>query len=208
MSAGGHRKIARAVALSLAIAGRAIANQPAAALSNAQIAEAISLGQQCGELPIVKVGSVGGDFEVYIESPFARVALFASLARQMHQPFGPSTVTLQMSAPVFHVWLQYVPTARLAVSVDRVVLQSSGSAESKDGGSRSVIHPLNGHPFELTLGHVPAHGIITELRWRQFEWTFDRLPRQDFDAIVETSAGLQRYRVTAADRTKRMRGCT
>src|SRR5262249_9646361 len=144
-------------------------------------------------------------FNVYIESPFARVALYASLAQQMHQPFGPSTVTTQMAAPVYHVWLQNTQNARLTLSVKSVVLRSLTSTAGKPA---TRILPVDGRPFQLTLGHVPAHGIVTELRWRRFEWTFDRIPAGDFEVIVETSAGPQRYRVTTADRASRMRGCT
>jgi len=59
-----------------------------------------------------------------------------------------------------------------------------------------------------THGAIPAHGIITEVRWRSWEWIFDRLPIDDFDVILETSAGAQRYAVTARDRAGMMRVCT
>lgn len=60
----------------------------------------------------------------------------------------------------------------------------------------------------LTVGAIPADGVITEVRWRGWEWTFDRLPNGDFDVVVETTAGAQRYRVTSQDRAGRMRVCT
>ena len=61
---------------------------------------------------------------------------------------------------------------------------------------------------QLTAGAIPAHGIITEVRWRGWEWTFDRLPSSEFDVVVETTAGAQRYPVTSKDRAGRMRVCT
>jgi hypothetical protein len=61
---------------------------------------------------------------------------------------------------------------------------------------------------QLTAGATPAHGIVTEVRWRGWEWTFDRLPSGDFDVVVETTSGAQRYTVTNQDRAGRMRVCT
>jgi len=71
-----------------------------------------------------------------------------------------------------------------------------------------VIQSIRDRRAQLTAGALPAHGIMTEVRWRGWEWTFDRLPNGEFDVVVETTAGAQRYRVTSQDRARRMRVCT
>jgi hypothetical protein len=60
----------------------------------------------------------------------------------------------------------------------------------------------------VTAGAIPAHGIVTEGRWRGWEWTFDRLPNGEFDVILKTTAGAQRYTVTNKDLAGRIRVCT
>jgi hypothetical protein len=68
----------------------AIAQAP---LSEESVKEAIALGKSCGNVPLVKISKPGGDFDVYIEGPFARIAVRAAAARQMHQPFEVSNIT-------------------------------------------------------------------------------------------------------------------
>jgi hypothetical protein len=172
-------------------------------LAPAQIKQAMALGRSCSDIPIVRVGAKRGDFEVFIEGPSARVALHAAAARQMHQPFDTSSVTRDIAAPDYRIWLQYVLHGRRKVSVRRVVLQPKGDARPS-----AVILPVRERPFQLTVGHLPAHGIVNEVRWRNFEWVFDRLPVDDFQVILATTAGEQRYTVTAADRVRLMRVCT
>ena len=130
------------------------------ALSPLQVQEAIALGKSCGDVPILRITKPDGDFIVFIEDPFARIAV-------------------------------------------RVLLQSrSGSP------THGTIQPMGGRRAQLTAGALPAHGIITGVRWRGWEWTFDRLPSGEFDVVVQTTAGVQRYRVTSEDRTGRIRVCT
>jgi len=173
------------------------------ALSPAAVQEAIALGKSCGDVPIMRVTKPGGDFVVFIESPFARIAAHAAAARQMHQPFEPANITADIAAPDYGVWLQYAPSGRRTLTANRVVLQSRSEAAAD-----RVIKPMRDRRSQLTVGAIPAHGIITDVRWREWEWTFDRLPNGDFDVVVETTAGSQRYRVTSQDRARRMRVCT
>jgi hypothetical protein len=172
-------------------------------LTESQIKDAIALGKDCGGIPLIRVGSPRGDFNVFIESPFARVAIHAAAARQMHQPFAAPQMTRDILAPDYRVWVQYVPDGRRAVSVSRVLLQPTGET-----GTAGVIQPVRERGFsQLSVGALPAHGIITEVRWRGSEWRFDRIPAGDFKVILMTSAGQQRYAVTAKDRATPMKVC-
>ena len=174
-------------------------------LTETQVKEAAALGKACGDVPIAKVGAKGGDFNVFIEGPFARIALHAAAARHMHQPtFGvyrPESAEM-WSASDYRIWAQYTLEGRRTVSVDHVVLQEAGKH-----GMHAVILPVRDRPFQLTVGHLPAHGIVNEVRFGNWEWTFDRIPVNEFHVILETSAGVQRYRVTARDRNALMRIC-
>src|SRR5437899_2413353 len=114
---------------------------PAAAtqepLSPALVQEAIALGKSCGDVPIWRVTKPGGDFVVFIESPFARIAAHAAAARQMHQPFDPANITSDIGAPDYRVWLQYAPSGRRTLTANRVLLESrSGAASGR------VIQPI------------------------------------------------------------------
>jgi hypothetical protein len=172
------------------------------ALAPSAVQEAIALGKSCGDVPILRVTKPGGDFVVFIESPFARIATHAAAARQMHQPFDPANITSDIGAPDYGVWLQYAPSGRRTLTANRVLLESrSGAASDR------VIKSIRDRRSQLTVGAIAAHGIITEVRWRGWEWTFDRLPNGEFDVVVETTAGAQRYRVTSQDRARRMRVC-
>ena len=173
------------------------------ALSPSAVQEAIALGKSCGDVPILRVTKPGGDFDVFIEGPFARIAVHAAAARQMHQPFSPANITPDIGAPDYRVWLQYAPSGRRTLTANGVLLQSrSGAASGR------VIQSIRDRGAQLTAGALPAHGIMTEVRWRGWEWTFDRLPNGEFDVVVETTAGAQRYRVTSQERARRMRVCT
>ncbi len=172
-------------------------------LNPALLQEAIALGKSCGDVPILRITKPGGDFVVFIEGPFARVAVHAAAARQMHQPFDPANITADVGAPDYRVWLQYAPSGRRTLTANRVSLQPrSGAANSR------MIRSTRDRRSQLTAGATPAHGIVTEVRWRGWEWTFDQLPSDDFDVVVETTAGAQRYTVTNQDRAGRMRVCT
>jgi hypothetical protein len=170
-------------------------------LDPAAINKAIDLGKSCGDVPLIKLVQPGGDFDVYVESPFARVAIHAAAAQQMHHAFDASNVTSDIGGPGYHVWLQYTLRAVRTLSVKRLVLQPTS------GRDRRIIEPIREGPFQLTAGAWPAHGIITDVRWRQYEWVFDRLPEGDFAVVLRTTTGVQRYHVTARERSRTMRVC-
>jgi len=194
-----HRLIVVAIACSFAVRVGAQAR-----LTDRQISEAIALGGSCGEIPLMKVDAPEGDFVVFIEGPFARLAEHAAVARQMNVPFNASRVTPDMIAPDYRIWVQYNLNARREVRVNQAVLRPVGATKPL-----AVIHPIRESVRpQLTLGPIPAHGIITEVRWRWHEWIFDRLPPNDFHVVLNTSAGQERHTVTNAVRTRPMRVCT
>jgi hypothetical protein len=47
---------------------------------------------------------------------------------------------------------------------------------------------------------VALHAAAARPMHQPFEWIFDRLPVDEFQVILETTAGEPRYTVTAADR--------
>ena len=173
-------------------------------LSERQLADAIAVGRQCGNVPLLRAEAARTDFVVFIEGPFARVAEHAAVARQMHVPFSASNVTPDMAAPDYRVWAQYTLTGRRTVAVDRVILRSLAGTPVA-----VVIQPIReSRRPQLTLGPIPAHGIIDEVRWRWHEWIFDRLPANDFQVVLETTGGRQPYNVTKEVRQRFMRVCT
>ena len=164
-------------------------------LTDMQVKDAVALGKDCGDVPLVKVGAAQGDFNVFVEGAFARIAVHAAAARQMHQPFDTSKVKGDLAALDYRVWVQYSSRGT-----------SDGFGEScrpsttGEKGASTTIRPVRERPFQLTVGRLPGHGIIDEVRLRRWEWMFDRLPAGEFQVILDTSAGTQRYTVTARDR--------
>jgi len=174
-------------------------------LTERQLADAVAVGRECGDLPLLRVEAARSDFVVFIEGPFARVAEHAAVARQMHVPFSAASVTPDMAAPDYWIWAQYTLTGRRTVAVDRVILRSLADATQPS----VIIQPIReSRRPQLTLGPIPAHGIITEVRWRWHEWIFDTLPANDFQVVLETTLGRQRYDVTEEVRQRFMRVCT
>src|SRR5262245_27853118 len=194
-----HRLIAVAIACSFAVSAGAQDR-----LTDRQISEAIALGGSCSDIPLMKVEAAEADFVVFIEGPFARVAEHAAVARQMSVPFDASKVTPDMVAPEYRIWVQYNHNGRRAVSVNQAVLRPVGTTKSS-----ALIHPIRESVRpQLTLGAIAAHGMITEVSWRWHKWIFDRLQPNDFQVVLDTSAGQERHTVTNTVRTRLMRVCT
>jgi hypothetical protein len=189
----------RYLALALFAGVTSSSQQP---LDDSAIKAAITLGNRCGEVPLIKLSETGHDFDVYVESPFARVAIYAAAARQMNAPFERKNVTADIGGLEYHLWLQYTLHASRTLTVRRLLLQPARSH------NRRVIEPIGERPFQLAARTRPAHGIVTEVRWRQYEWLFDHIPNDDFDVIVHTTAGTERFRVADRHRHMKMRVCT
>ncbi len=164
--------------------------QPAAPLgelSGQQIREAIELGRT-GSVPIVLVGAwLGvskGDFDVFIEDPIARIAAAASRAFRRYEPFDAPNVTDAMKAPLYRVFFRRTENDRGPfVRVERVVLQPKGAK-----GMEGVVQPFKG-------------GSDLDLRYTS-EAHFDRFPDGEFDVVLATTGGPQKYNVSEKLRSK------
>ncbi len=169
------------------------ATQP---LTTQELADAVAIGQRC-QAPIIREPSDRGDFEMYIESPFARVALVAATALVMHQPLDAPGVKQAMQGG-YRIWFARTPGAPFPATVTRVSVPSPAGE----------IVPIAERDERLFLGTVPSHGIIEPLRARFPEYVFDRLPSGPFVVVVATSGGgAQRFRVTQKNRTALIRVC-
>jgi hypothetical protein len=153
------------------------------------------LGQRC-QAPIIRLSGSRADFDVYVESPFARVALVAAAARVMHQPLDAPGVKRAMR-PGYRIWFVRKPEALFPAAITHVTVRSTAGE----------IMPVAEHDERLFLGTVPSHGIIEALRARFPEFVFDRLPPDSFVVIVGTSRGTQRFAVTRRDRMASIRVC-
>ncbi len=151
-------------------------------LTDAQVREAIALGQ-ADKIPIVQVGTFlgvsKGDFNVFIEGPMARIAGAAAAAFRQYRPFDVTHVTDAMKAPLYRVFLRESRVNSRAFPT-RIVLQRK-RARGMDG----VIQPIR----------EPERGFA-------FDAAFDQFPDGDFDVVVVTSQGEQRYDVSPSAREK------
>lgn len=158
----------------------------------------IAVGQRC-EAPIIRIPGRHRDFDVYVESPAARIALAAATAVLMHQPFDAARVRTAMHLPGFRIWV--APTIEgvgANVSVDRVTVRPANGVELAASAVRWR---------RLTLGIAGSHGIIEPLRVRFPEWVFSDLPEDRLQIVLHTNAGIQRYAVTRADWSTLIRVC-
>ncbi len=151
--------------------------------SDQQIREAIELGR-AGKVPIVQVGTFlgvsKGDFKVWIEGPIARIAAAAERAFKQYRPFDVSDVTDEMKAPLFRVIAEKGESSgNRILFVQHIVLQARRAK-----GMEGVIQP------------------VKEDRRMVREAFFDRLPAGEFDVVLATSGGTQRYNVSLKKRER------
>jgi hypothetical protein len=165
------------------------------ALDEKEVHQAIAVGRTC-HAPIIRVATRLGDFDVYVESPFARVALVAATALMMHQPLDARGVKRAMQ-PGYRIWLWHKRDSRRRISVSRLSVRS---------GDDEIL-PVAERRATLFLGSVPSHGIIPPLRQRYPEFLFDSLPQADFEVVLHTKDGLQRYRINEEHRAKLIPVC-
>jgi hypothetical protein len=162
-----------------------------------QLNEAIALGRTCSA-PIMRLQRPGGDFDVYIESPLARIALFAATAQQMHLPFDAATAAKHLTTTT-RIWADYSASGRRTIAVTGILVATSHP--------RSISPPIAVGTSRLFLGRAASHGIIEGLRFRAGQSTFDTLPAGDFTVILQTTAGVQKYPVAEADRATLLPVC-
>ena len=178
------------VFMMLGVIGRA--GEP---LTQTEMGEAMAFGRKC-QPPIVRVSS--SQFDVYVESPFARAALVFATATVNHWPLDAPGVIKAMT-PDYRIWAVYKDQADRTVSLTRIGVRPLGGAERAPARIRDW--------ERLFLGVGASHGIIEPLRLRAGEAIFDELPSSDFQIILHTTAGVHRYTVTATDRAARLRVC-
>ena len=187
-----HRWIAASVGIVL------VASAANAEISPAREAALIALGRGC-EAPIIRIPGRHGDFDVYVESPEARVALAAANATVMHQPMDALRVKTAMHLPGVRIWIAYtVEGVGSATSVDRITVRPANGAE---------IEPTDVRWRRLSLGIAPSHGIIEPLRARFPEFVFSALPTGPIQLVLHTNHGIQRYGVAEAARSTLIRVC-
>jgi len=184
-----------AVLASLALSVALHANGGQADPTEAERVQAIALGRSC-QAPIIHLPAGRRDFDVYIENSIARVALVTAAALMMRQPLDAPAVRQAMK-PRYRIWLIRARDAQ----INYVVTQVRVRARDRD------LLPVQVRTNRFFLGSVPSHGIVPALRNRQPEFTFSTLPNNDFDVVVESSAGSQRYPVTQRERQHVMRVC-
>jgi hypothetical protein len=185
--------------LSIAVLGLLLARNASSGqtvLTDAEQNRAIALGRSC-RAPIIMVPAGQHDFNVYIESPFARIALVTAAAQLMNQPLEAVGVRGAMK-PGYRIWLVRKRGARTDYILNTVRIRSRGSDQL----------PAQVRADKFFLGKVPSHGIIDALRDRRPEFTFSDLPVDGFEVLVDTSAGVQRYQVTQRERDTMMSVCT
>jgi hypothetical protein len=160
-----------------------------------EFAQAVRIGQRC-EAPIMRLSASGANFDAYVESPFARVALVAATARVMHQSLESPGVK-QAMRPGYRVWFVPKRNGLLPTAVTRVGVRFAAGE----------IAPVGQMDERLFLGTVASHGIIEPLRARFPEFLFERWPPDDFVVVVNTERGTKRFTATARQRSSLMRVC-
>ena len=180
--------------LPAAIVLAAISIEPS---STARLQEAIAVGRTC-YAPIVRLQRPGTDFDVYVESPLARIALLAATAEQMRLPFDVSTAESHLTT-TDRIWADYAVNGRRTISIDGILVSTSHP--------HSIVRPIAINSPRLFLGRAPSHGIVESLRFRPGERTFERLPAGDLTVVLQTSAGVREFPLTERDRTKLLRVC-
>ena len=162
----------------LALSAAVVAQQP---IADEQVAAAIALGK-AGTVPVVQVAA-SRDFEVWITGPVGRIAGAAAKAAKELRAFEPADVTPEMKASNYVVTVLATRSGRYLAPM-HVVLQPIG-AKGGDG----VIQPVSEEEnLESTLiGH---------------DVTFARFPPGDFDVVVVTTDGSQRFAVSREQRAK------
>ena len=178
----------------LLLVGVGGASRDAETLSAQQMAQAVEMGSNC-EAPIIKIAGPG-DYDIYVETPLARVALVAATAKMMQQSLDGQNVRTAMR-PVYRVWLDRTRDRWQRFSLNTMTIWSRGVE----------IHPSAVRNARLFLGTVPSHGIIEPLRTRRPEFLFDSLPAGGFEVVVHGNDGEQRLSVGKLQSARPMRVC-
>lgn len=185
----------RTLPLALVLAGTLVAAQ----VTDDAIDAAIADGTAQKVTGVIEVGSTAaGRFSVRLAGPLGRVAMAAALAQRDGEPFGRDQVTADMIGPAIQVIAHpNDPEFRVGRHVatppaHTVVLQPRGGRNA-----RTIVEAVRTETFPQRWGNalgaiVEGQGVIAD---------FDRaaLPAGDFEVVVRTARGEQRYRVRPPD---------
>jgi RNase P/RNase MRP subunit p29 len=185
--------------LVLAIAAGAVAAQVPGETIDGAIDAAIADGRARNLTGSVEVGSdAAGRFSIRLAGPLGRVALAAAFAQRDGEPFGRNDVTPEMTGPAIQV-LAYPNDPDFGVT-RRVVTPPAERIELQVQTSRTrrtVIEPVRSEAF--TLRWSSGIGVVVEGRGLRADFERDALPDREFDVVVHTERGQQRYRVRPRD---------
>jgi hypothetical protein len=185
------------VALVLLTSGLVRSATQESALSPDERMRWMTAGHQSCQAPLIRIPSSDGQFDFYVESPAARAAVVGAAALMNHQPLDAQRVQTAARGG-YRIWASRTDISSGATRVEQITIRS---------GRQPEIKALSVREERLTLGIAPSHGIVEPVRVRFPEFEFPDLPQQDFWVVVRTNNGIQRYSVTATDRTKLLRVC-
>ena len=104
-----------------------------------------------------------------------------------------------MHLPGYRIWVATtIEGVGSHQSVDRIAVQPATGAEEA---------AIDVRRRRLTLGIAGSHGIIEPLRVRFPEWIFSDLPAENFQVVLYTNTGVERYPVAHRDPTMLLRVC-
>ena len=125
-------------------------------LDEKEVRHAISVGRSC-HAPIIRIAESLGDFDVYVESPFARVALVAATALMMHEPLDAPGVRRAMKHGN-RIWLWHKRDSRRSCpSLSNRLTASSHRFASDIPSLCSIRFPR----AILTLFYIRTRGFST-----------------------------------------------
>ncbi|HMJ84313.1 MAG TPA: hypothetical protein VK504_14135 [Vicinamibacterales bacterium] len=170
-------------------------SQTPSSLTQEETAYWLAVGQRC-QAPLIRLPGRGA-FDIYIESPAARAAIVAATATMMHQSLDAPGVKTALQDG-YRVWVAFTPSSPTNMAVRRITIRPRGG---------KVVQPVEVRRERLVVGTAPSHGIIETLRFRFQEFVFPTLPSGELEVVLDTNAGMQRYRVTAQARSLLIRVC-
>jgi hypothetical protein len=187
--------------LAIAIGGTLAAGPFLAAqvLDNA-IEAALAAGRAQTLTGSVEVGAptATGRFSIRLAGPLGRVTIAAALAHRDGDDFGRDQLTPEMLGSTIQVIAypndpEFGLTRRTVTpAAERVELQVQASRTRRD-----TIAPVRSEPFPLRWSS--AIGVVVEGQGLRADFDAAAIPDRDFEVVVHTARGEQRYRVRSRD---------
>jgi hypothetical protein len=172
----------------------------AAQVSDDAIEAALAAGRAQTLTGSVEVGAptTTGRFSVRVAGPVGRVALAAALARRHGDDFGRDQITPEMLGPTLQV-VAY-PNDPAFGETRRTVTPAAERLELRVQAGRlrrETITPVRSEPFPLRWSSVL--GVVVEGQGIRADFDAAAIPDRDFEVVVHTARGEQRYRVRPRD---------